>query len=75
MRHQETYQAVVEAVTKGALTEPFSTADLRRACPGFGDGTYRAFLWKHSTQGKVDAPLERVAPGRFRLRRPFPVTR
>jgi hypothetical protein len=72
MSHHDVYSALVDAVAKGTLTEPFSAADFRHACPGFGEGTYRAFLWKHSGSGKNDTRLlEKVAPGKFRLSRPL----
>jgi predicted aspartyl protease len=35
------------ALASGRLKEPFSNEDFRAACPGFGEGTYNAFLWKH----------------------------
>jgi hypothetical protein len=38
------YGAIVAAVRSGRLTEPFSKADFKRVCPGFGAGTYQAFL-------------------------------
>ena len=75
MKHHKVYGALVEAVTGGRLAEPFGQADFRRACPGFAEGTYRAFLWKHSRGGQREPTdtvlLERSAPGRFRLVRPF----
>lgn len=67
MAFHEVYRALVTAVENGTLAEPFSSADFEKACPGFGRGTYRAFLWKHSGGGKETALLEKVAPGRFRL--------
>ena len=76
MKYHKVYRALVDAVTSGKLPEPFGQAEFRRVCPGFAEGTYRAFLWKHSGGG--DGPsvsnsqlLERTAPGRFRLIRPF----
>src|SRR5262245_13177122 len=72
MGHHDVYTALVDAVAKGSLKEPFSAADFRHACPGFGEGTYRAFLWKHSaTDEKNTRLLEKVAPGKFRLARPL----
>jgi len=38
---------IVAAVRSGDLGEPFTQKDFRRACPGFGEGTYNAFLHKH----------------------------
>ncbi len=76
MKYHKVYRSLVEAVNDGRLSEPFGQADFRRACPGFADGTYRAFLWKHSGGGVSDSSqdtvlLERTAPGRFKLVRPF----
>jgi hypothetical protein len=71
MAFHEVYRALVTAVENGKLAEPFSSADFQKACPGFGGGTYRAFLWKHSAGGKDTALLEKVAAGQFRLIRPF----
>jgi hypothetical protein len=41
------YLAIINAIEKGRLKEPFTKDDFRRACPGFGEGTYNAFLHKH----------------------------
>jgi len=76
VKYHKVYRALVEAVTGGTLDEPFGQAEFRRVCPGFAEGTYRAFLWKHSgggntSTGKNSQLLERIAPGRFRLIRPF----
>lgn len=71
---QEVYRRLVEAITSGSLTEPFSAADFQRACPGFSQGTYRAFVWKHSGGGNTPTDsvlLQRVSPGRFTLLRPL----
>lgn len=67
------YQAIVTAVSSASLTEPFSSADFRAACPGFGEGTYRTFLVKHragNSSGESEL-FERVAPGRYCCLRPF----
>ena len=67
------YSAIVKAVKAGRLIEPFSNNDFRRACPGLGEGTYNAFLYKH----RVDNPggqselFERTSPGQFKLVRPL----
>jgi hypothetical protein len=74
VKYHRVYRALVEAVTGGKLQEPFGQAEFRRVCPGFAEGTYRAFLWKHSGGGSDPTEsrlLERTAPGRFRLTRPF----
>ena len=63
----------MRAVRNGALREAFSAEDFQLACPGFGDGTYQAFLWKHrkSNPGGNSELFAQVSPGRFRLIRPF----
>ncbi len=73
MAAHEVYRAIVEAVRRGRLAEPFSAGDFRRACPGFGAGTYQAFLWKHrkDNPGGNSELFMRVAPGAFRAIRPF----
>ncbi len=67
------YSAIVEAVKSSRLSEPFSRKEFRRACPGLGEGTYQAFLDKHrrGNPGGNSELFEKVAPGRFRLIRPF----
>ena len=69
MARHRVYSAIVSAVRSGELTEPFSQADFRRACPGFHEGTYGSFLHKHSrgNPGGNTELFERVSPGRFRL--------
>ena len=39
--------AVDRAIGRGCLNEPFSNEEFEKTCPGFGAGTYNAFLWKH----------------------------
>src|SRR5215472_11144722 len=59
-----TYQAIVMAIRAGTLTEPFSKQDFRNACPGLGEGTYNAFLWKHAKgNGQTTELFDGVAPG------------
>ena len=67
------YTAIVTAVRTGALLEPFSRDEFRRACPGFGPGTYQAFLDKHrlDNPGGNSQLFERTGPGRFKCLRPF----
>lgn len=69
----EVYKAIVKAVKAGILAEPFSKDDFRAACPGFGAGTYNAFLDKHArgNPGGSSELFERVAPGKFKCLRPF----
>jgi hypothetical protein len=67
------YEAIVRAVRSGQLPEPFSRSDFAAQCPGFGAGTYNAFLDKHAKRnpGGNSELFERVAPGRFTCLRPF----
>jgi hypothetical protein len=63
----------VQAVRTGRLHEPFSARDFQLACPGFGGGTYSAFLHKHRKKnpGGNSELFELVRAGRFRCLRPF----
>ena len=67
------YLEIVRAIDARRLIEPFSSADFRRACPGFGEGTYNAFLYKHreGNPGNNSELFEKVAPGKFICLRPF----
>ncbi|MBW2566393.1 MAG: hypothetical protein JRE24_05835 [Deltaproteobacteria bacterium] len=67
------YRSIVDAVTQGRLEEPFSADDFREACSGFAYETYRTFPYKHrvGNPGGYSALFVLVAPGRFKLRRPF----
>jgi hypothetical protein len=69
----EVYRAIVNAIRIGALREPFSKENFRTACPGFGNGTYNAFLDKHrhGNPGGNSELFERVSPGQFKRLRPF----
>jgi len=73
MPRNAVYSATVQAVKSGQLKEPFGTKEFRVACPGLGEGTYRAFLYKHrkGNPGGVSELFELVSKGRFRLLRPF----
>ena len=73
MGGHEVYRAIVEAVKRGTLKEPFSKDDFESTCPGFGKGTYNAFLDKHSVgnPGGSSELFERLSPGRFSCLRPF----
>lgn len=67
-RNSRIVEAINLAIKQGRLTEPFTNEEFRVACPGFGRGTYRAFLWKHSrgNPGLQSEFFERVASNRFR---------
>ena len=73
MARHSVYAAIVVAVRSGELQEPFGLAGFRRACPGFGEGTYKAFLYKHrlGNPGGNTELFELVRPGRFKLLRPL----
>ena len=47
-RQSHIVEKIDGAISAGTLCEPFSNNDFRTACAGFGEGTYNAFLWKHS---------------------------
>ena len=67
------YSAIVMAIRSDKLSEPFGEKEFRAACPSLGEGTYRAFLHKHTsgnTAGDTEL-FERVMPGRFRCIRPL----
>lgn len=72
MARHKVYSAIA-AVRSGDLAEPFTQRDFRRACPGFGGGTYQAFLHKHrrGNPGGYTELFERVSPGKFRLLKPI----
>ena len=73
MAGHEVYRALVAAVAQGHLREPFSKDNFRQECPGFGGGTYNAFLDKHAVgnPGGNSELFERVTPGSFKLLRPL----
>jgi hypothetical protein len=73
MANHKAYTAIVGAVKKGKLKEPFTNDDFRHACPGLGNGTYNAFLHKHrkGNPGGNSELYELTSPGKFRLLRPL----
>lgn len=73
MADHRIYASIVAAVRAGKLREPFTNDDFRRACPGFGEGTYNAFLHKHrlGNPGGNSELFELVDSGRFKLLRPI----
>ena len=72
MRHK-VYQTIVTAIRTGKLSEPFTTRDFQNSCPGFGNGTYNAFLYKHccGNSGGNSELFLKVQPGKFECLRPF----
>ena len=73
MARHKVYTSIVEAVAAGRLDEPFTTQGFREACRGFGEGTYNAFLHKHTrgNPGGNSELFEKVGKGKFRLLRPL----
>lgn len=72
MNRHKVYFAVIAAVEAGRLVEPFNSAEFRRACPGFAEGTYQVFLSKHRKgNGTTSELFERVSQGRYKLLRPY----
>jgi hypothetical protein len=73
MSGHKVYSAIVNAVNSGELKEPFNTNDFRLACPGFADGTYNVFLYKHrkGNPGGNSELFEIVSTNRFIMIRPF----
>jgi hypothetical protein len=73
MANNKVYSAIIRATKSGELKEPFGPREFRRACPGFGEGTYKAFLYKHKkgNSGGESELFEWISRGKFRLLRPF----
>ena len=67
----EIYKSIAEAVRHGKLKEPFTSHDFKKACPGWTDGTYNAFLWKHrlGNPGGYVEFFKKISPGEFILLR------
>ena len=67
------YSRIVCEVKNRTLKEPFTVADFQNACPGFGRGTYKAFLYKHSVGNAVGNTelFDKVAPGKFIAIKPY----
>jgi len=72
MKHK-VYHAIVKARKAGKLAEPFTSKDFQRACTGFGNGTYNAFLYKHccGNPGGNSELFIKVLPGQFKCLRPY----
>jgi hypothetical protein len=66
-REGRVIKTIDAALAKGTLLEPFSNEHFRQACPGFGGGTYQAFLWKHRRgNGHTTELFELMAANQFR---------
>ena len=72
MKHK-VYSAIINALKRGDLVEPFSTQDFQRACPNLGAGTYTAFLYKHrkGNKQKNSELFEKVGINSFIVIRPY----
>ena len=73
MAGKKVYKAIVEAVEDGRLKEPFDEYAFRKACPGFGEGTYYCYLYKHrvNNPGGYVEFFRLLPPGRFKLIKPI----
>jgi len=73
MAQHRVYRSIVQAVNTEKLSEPFTVADFEKACPGFGEGTYLAFLYKHQkgNPGGNSELFEMTSKGKFKLIRPI----
>jgi hypothetical protein len=60
---------VYAAVRSGKLAQPFSAATVKRACPGWAEGTYRNFFNKHRVGNAYGMPelFVRRASNRFEI--------
>jgi hypothetical protein len=60
---------IYDAVRSGRLTQPFTAAMVKCACPGWADRTYHTFLAKHAKGNSHTTELFiRVAPGSYKLK-------
>lgn len=73
MARHKVYFSILKAVKEGRLKEPFRNEDFKKACPGFGAGTYQAFLHKHreGNPGGYSELFKLVDKGNFKLIRPY----
>jgi hypothetical protein len=60
---------VYAAVRSGALAQPFSAEAVKRACPGYTEGTYRNFFNRHraGNPGGMAELFVRRASNRFEI--------
>ena len=59
---------IYDAVSRGALREPFDAYMVKAACPGWADRTYHTFLAKHAEgNGKTTELFVRTDRGFYRL--------
>ena len=67
------YSFIIKAIENGTLAEPFSIKDFKQNCPRLGDGTYKAFLYKHKVGNKGGNPelFTKIGRNKFVMVRPF----
>jgi hypothetical protein len=59
---------VYTAVKSGKLSQPFSAATAKKACPGWANRTYHNFFGKHTIgNGSTTELFVRVSRGLYRL--------
>jgi len=49
-------ERIREALENGRLKEPFTWEDIKRACPGCADKTYKVFLVHHRKGNPIEYP-------------------
>ena len=61
--------AIQKAVKNGKLKQPFTAADVKKACKGYDDVTYSSHLVHHRKKNPIKASelYERDSKGKFRL--------
>ena len=69
MTKQKLYHSILKAIKNGKLMEPFSSNDVKMACPGFDEKTYAVFLPKHrrGNPGNNSVLFERISKGRYKV--------
>lgn len=55
-RRSKILSSIEKAISNGSLPRQFTSNDFKKACPGFGKGTYNAFLWKHREGNPGEKP-------------------
>ena len=72
MTRHKVYSAITRAVRSGKLVEPFGPEEFRAACTGLGEGTYKAFLYKHKLgNGTYTELVKQVGVAKFTLLVPY----
>ena len=60
---------IIEAVKEGKIKEPFDEEDVKKACPGFAEETYRNVLVHHRIGNPINQPeyFKRLESGKYCL--------